>query len=78
MVGLTWALFAAGCPTQVVSQWAVNDQSTATLMEQFYGNLKTGKSKAEALRDAALFVAQKPETAHPYYWAPFVLFGSDE
>lgn len=76
MVGLTWSLFAAGCPTQVLSQWAVNDQSTATLMEQFYANLKAGNPKAEALRQAALFVSKRPQTAHPYYWAPFVLFGA--
>ena len=78
VVGLTWALFAAGCPTQVLSQWAVNDASTATLMEQFYANLKAGKPKAEALRQAALSVSRNPATAHPYYWAPFVLFGSGE
>ena len=28
VIGLTWALFVAGCPTQVVSQWAVDDAST--------------------------------------------------
>lgn len=78
ILGLTWALFAAGCPTQVLSQWAVNDASTATLMEQFYANLKAGQSKAAALRQAALFVAKQSQTAHPYYWAPFVLFGSGE
>ena len=32
IVGLTWALFAAGAPTQVVSQWSVSDESTAQLM----------------------------------------------
>ena len=78
VVGLTWALFAAGCPTQVLSQWAVNDASTASLMEQFYANLKVGKPKAKALRQAALSVSRHSATAHPYYWAPFVLFGSDE
>ena len=29
MVGLTWALFVAGVPTQVVSQWSVDDAATA-------------------------------------------------
>lgn len=78
VVGLTWGLFAAGCPTQVLSQWAVNDASTATLMERFYTHLKAGTRKAEALRQAALSLSKKPETAHPYYWAPFVLFGSGQ
>ena len=43
VIGLTWALFVAGCPTQVVSQWSVDDASTATLMTRFYGNLATRK-----------------------------------
>ena len=75
MVGLTWSLFAAGCPAQVVSQWAVNDTATATLMTQFYTELKAGKSKGDSLREAALTLAHNPRTSHPYYWASFVLFG---
>ena len=78
IVGLTWALFAAGCPTQVLSQWAVNDASTATLMTRFYTQLKAGTSKADALRQAALSVSRQPATAHPYYWAPFILIGNGE
>jgi Uncharacterized protein conserved in bacteria len=75
VVGLTWALFAAGCPTQVLSQWAVNDASTALLMERFYKRLAAGEAKGDALRNAALSLSAEPDTAHPYYWAPFVLYG---
>ena len=91
IVGLTWALFAAGAPTQVVSQWAVNDESTALLMKRFYANLiQKHMHKGEALRHAALSLkdgtgkssgagpagnAQKRDYRHPYYWAPFILMG---
>lgn len=76
VIGLTWALFVAGCPTQVVSQWAVDDASTATLMAGFYGNLATKKQgKGAALRQASLTLMSSPKHAHPYYWAPFVLMG---
>ncbi|MBB6048686.1 CHAT domain-containing tetratricopeptide repeat protein [Armatimonas rosea] len=76
VIGLTWALFVAGCPTQVVSQWAVDDASTATLMAGFYSNLATKKQgKGAALRQAALTLLQSQKHAHPYYWAPFVLMG---
>ncbi|WP_395094204.1 CHAT domain-containing protein [Armatimonas sp.] len=75
VVGLTWALFAAGCPTQVLSQWAVDDASTATLMNQFYAGMGKGQSKASALRSAALQLRQSQRYTHPYYWAPFVLIG---
>jgi len=78
VIGLTWALFVAGCPTQVVSQWAVDDQSTAMLMGRFYENLKVrGMGKAAALQEAESWLRkQNPKYQHPYYWAPFVLNGA--
>ncbi len=61
MMGLTWALSAAGTPTIVASQWAVNSCSTTELMTEFHRQLKdrvtTGGSDvgpAEALRRASL------------------------
>jgi CHAT domain-containing protein len=78
IVGLTWALFVAGAPTQVLCQWAVDDASTATLMQRFYANL-TGQgqtAKGAALRRAALTLLRDGgRHRHPYYWAPFVLIG---
>lgn len=78
VVGLTWALFVAGCPTQVVSQWAVDDAGTALLMGRFYENLKVRKlGKARALQDAETWLrGRDPKYRHPYYWAPFVLNGA--
>ncbi len=83
VIGLTWALFAAGCPTQVVSQWSVDDASTAALMERFYSGIAKGRPKGASLRSAALSLlnqARKSKIenrkyAHPYYWAPFILMG---
>jgi CHAT domain-containing protein/Tfp pilus assembly protein PilF len=76
VVGLTWALFVAGAPTQVVSQWSVNDASTALLMQHFYTNLTRNKmSKSAALRSAELSLLSHSAYRHPYYWAPFVLLG---
>jgi CHAT domain-containing protein/tetratricopeptide (TPR) repeat protein len=77
IMGLTWALFVAGAPAQVVSQWNVNDVGTATLMEAFYAGLKRGQPKETALRAAALSLlnGSDPHYRHPYYWAPFFLMG---
>jgi CHAT domain-containing protein len=75
VVGLTWALFVAGAPSQVVSQWAVNDAGTAKLMQAFYANLKAKQPKGAALRAAELSLLKDGEHGHPYYWAPFILFG---
>ena len=73
--GLTWALLSAGCPNVVVSQWGVDDESTATLMTSFYNSLLKGQRKSLALRGAALSLSREKKTMHPYYWSPFVLVG---
>ena len=65
----------AGAPTQVVSQWAVNDASTAELMKRFYPRLKQGEAKSAALRAAMGELRLDGQHGHPFYWAPFVLVG---
>jgi tetratricopeptide (TPR) repeat protein len=77
LVGLARAFLFAGTDSIILSVWQVNDESTAKLFIQMYRNLKNGNgSKAEALRDAKLTLLNNAGTAHPYYWAPFVLMGN--
>jgi CHAT domain-containing protein/Tfp pilus assembly protein PilF len=79
VIGLTWALFVAGSPTTVVSQWKVDSASTSQLMTDFHRNLKNSKptvSKAEALRAASLKMLRNSEYRHPFYWAGFVVIGN--
>jgi CHAT domain-containing protein/uncharacterized protein HemY len=82
VIGLTWALFIAGVPSIVVSQWKVESASTRELMLDFHralrapaGTRKAPATKAEALRQAALKLMKNPEMSHPFYWAGFVLVG---
>jgi len=76
MVGLTRAFMYAGTPTVMVSLWSVSDVSTSTLMREFYRNLVKEKlSKTDALRNAQLSMLGNEKSAHPFYWAPFVLVG---
>ena len=74
-IGLTWAIFAAGVPSQVVSQWKVDDSATAELMQHFYASLRAGQSKSAAHQAASLAWLKNPAHAHPYFWAPFILVG---
>lgn len=75
MIGMTWALFVAGVPTTVASQWAVPSNTTARLVVAFHENAKR-VSKAEALRQAALQMIKEPRfRSKPYYWAGFVMVG---
>jgi CHAT domain-containing protein/Tfp pilus assembly protein PilF len=80
VIGLTWALFVAGTPATVVSQWEVESASTRDLMLGFHRQLQAPRAagkltKAESLRQAALKLMKNPETNHPFYWAGFVLVG---
>src|SRR5262249_43818888 len=82
MIGLAWALFVAGCPTSVVSQWKVDSTSTTELMLEFHRQLKSqmtapggGLGAARALREAALKLQRTAAYRHPFYWAGFVAAG---
>ena len=75
LVGLTRALQGAGARSVVATHWKVADESTAELMVSFHEKLRAGLSKDEALRKAMAETAAKPETSHPFYWAPFFLTG---
>lgn len=76
VVGLTWALFAAGTPATALSQWQVADESTGALMAAFHEALDGGAGFAEALRRAQRGFLRDPRRAHPYSWAPFILVGA--
>jgi CHAT domain-containing protein len=82
MIGLSWAMFIAGVPSIVVSQWKVESAGTRDLMVNFHRAMispsaagKVKPTKTEALRQAALKLMKNPETSHPFYWAGFVLVG---
>ena len=72
----TQAFLAAGASATVTSLWRVADQPTATFMNEFYGSLRRGVPKAEALQAAKLhFLRSNSGMASPRYWAAFVLNG---
>lgn len=83
VIGMSWALFVAGTPTIVASQWKVESSSTTDLMIEFHRNLITLRrdanergAVAEALRRASLKLMRGDDYRHPFYWAGFVVVGS--
>lgn len=85
MIGLTWAFFVAGSSATLVSQWKVDEASTAELMLEFHRHWQTPGhpsskplTKAEALRNATLKMLQSNRYRHPFYWAAFVLIGTGQ
>jgi CHAT domain-containing protein len=78
LFGLARALLYAGVPSLLLSYWAVNDQSTARLMELVYAERFDDRgaprtSRARALQRAS--VQMRREFPHTYHWAPFALLG---
>jgi CHAT domain-containing protein/tetratricopeptide (TPR) repeat protein len=68
-----------GAKAVVATLWPVADTSTQRLMREFYRLRTNGhRSKGEALRQAQLKVLHDlgSGTAHPYFWAPFLLIGN--
>lgn len=71
------AFLQGGARSMVGSLWPVSDAATAQLMPLFYQSLDAGQSSTEALQEAQISFLQQQDrlTAHPHYWAGFVLVG---
>lgn len=74
--GLTRAVMYAGSPAVLVSLLRVDDLGTKELMIRFYRNLIDNKQTVEeALRNAKIDMIKNKDHSHPYFWAPFILYG---
>src|SRR6185503_17514739 len=76
IIGFSWALFAARCRTQVVSQWKVDSAATSVLMRNFHKNVRGDRTKAaSAMQTTIVSMLKTKEYRHPFYWAGFVVLG---
>jgi CHAT domain-containing protein len=75
LVGMSWAMLAAGARGSLASAWRVEADSTTEMMLAFHRSMLLGMNKAEALRRAELKVLHTRDSSHPFYWAAFVLVG---
>jgi CHAT domain-containing protein len=78
VMGLTRAFMYAGTPTVAVTLWSVESFSAKALDVGLFEHLAAGQAPVEALRSIKLRMLRGEEGenyTHPYYWAPFVLFG---
>ncbi len=79
VVGLSRAFLASGARGLIASLWAVSDESTARLMEEFYGRMLKGRQPAgQALNDARFALMKDTRYAHPYHWSAFVVIGLED
>lgn len=78
-LGLAGIAVQAGARSTLATLWPVDDQSTASLMSEFYRQLAdTNLTKAEALQRAqlALWNNNNQDWKRPYFWAAYVLVGN--
>jgi CHAT domain-containing protein len=75
LIGLGRGLLYAGAGALMTSLWAVPDTLTVRLMEHFYGRLRAGAAKAEAMRAAACSLLIETPGLHPAFWGAFQLVG---
>ncbi|MGB3652512.1 MAG: CHAT domain-containing protein [Rivularia sp. (in: cyanobacteria)] len=73
-LGLSGIAIRAGVRSTLATLWAVEDESTAQLMSQFYQQLQKKLNKAKALQQAQIKLLKNGES--PLTWAPFVLVGN--
>jgi len=74
-VGLVRAFLGAGAEHVIATLWAVEDRSTARVMERLHKRLRAGDAEVVALSQAQRETLRNPATSGPFYWAGFVLVG---
>ncbi|MBK1987630.1 CHAT domain-containing protein [Sphaerospermopsis aphanizomenoides BCCUSP55] len=76
VLGLAGVAIRAGARSTLASLWQIGDNSTALFIGEFYRQLTTGNTTAEALRLAQLKLLNDSVYNRPMYWAPYVLVGN--
>ena len=80
MSGLVRGFFFAGARSVLATHWAVESESaTALTSATFSAQAKGAVSRGESLRQAQLAMLDgtlgNGRWSHPFYWAPYALFG---
>jgi len=76
--GLARAFFYAGARALLVSHWEVYSDAAVKLTTRAFGEMRrdTEVGRAEALRRSMAALIEKGDfSAHPSYWAPFIVVG---
>jgi CHAT domain-containing protein len=75
LLGFSGIAIKTNALSAIGTLWSVDDEATAKFMDVFYENLSR-LPKAQALRQAQLFLLNTDELKHPHYWSPFILVGN--
>ncbi|MEL6927251.1 MAG: CHAT domain-containing protein [Cyanobacteria bacterium J06600_6] len=76
ILGLAGLTVRTGARTALSSYWRADDRATTLLMTYFYRQLEAGATKAEALKQAQLYLLREEGYFAPHYWSTYVLVGN--
>jgi CHAT domain-containing protein len=79
IISMGWAFASIGARSVGYSLWFIKDKPTQLLCDNFYKELGQKVNKAEALRNAKLFLINTPpkkDMDHPYSWSGIVIAGA--
>ncbi|MCX5542149.1 CHAT domain-containing protein [Paraburkholderia sp. CNPSo 3076] len=75
---LASAFLSGGVREVAATLWPLDDHVAALFVDRFYTELIDSRvSAAVAVRAAQRWIRNLPDFRHPYFWAPFVVYGSD-
>jgi len=76
-LGLAGVAIKAGARSAIATLWFINDEASATLVSEFYRQLRNPKlSKAQALQAAQQKLLADRVYEHPAYWSAFLLLNN--
>jgi len=70
----------SGSQSVIMSLWEIEDRSGTEIIKDFYGQIKRGFSKSDALRNARLDYLKNADMlrSHPYFWSSLVIYGNND
>lgn len=77
IAGLTQTFILAGSKNVSVSLWSISDESTKEFMVSFYKKINEGLSYKKAMIETKRDFIKNEKYKHPFFWAPFVIYGGD-
>jgi CHAT domain-containing protein len=75
VLGLAYALAAAGNVHALLTLWPVHDDATAAFVTEFFRHVLDGDPPAVALASTKRLFMNHARYSRPWYWAGFVLYG---
>ena len=78
LTGIAQSFLAAGSDAVMVSNWPISSSSTVNLMSIMFNHLKTNPKASfnSALNFAQKQLKSKNESSHPFFWAPYSIYGN--